>query len=220
VNDTNRTQRFTLLEIFVVLVVFAGPIMWILETPNSPFIRSGRQKLNATQQRSIVMVLHAYAKDHEGNLPSQNAGGASFTNSTDAYQFLLQETGLKEQSFYTPGQPMKRKGANNNGELLPEENCLIYVSGLNTSMPPDSPVIADEMESPGVYGANHPWLKDGSAVVTYLDGHAKVERLTQKSPGATVLGPPESGIKDIFQFREQSNAPGLLAVPREHILLP
>jgi len=87
---------------------------------------------------------------------------------------------------------------------------------MNTSMPPDSPVLADEMISPGVYGAGHPWLKEGCAVVAYLQGHAKVERLTRKSPGATVRGPRDSGMTDIFQLRPV----GKLAVPRDHILLP
>lgn len=212
----NRTRGFTLLELFM-LIVFAGPLMWILESPGSPFIHSERRKLDATRQRGIVMALLDYANDHEGTLPSQSAGGGSFTNSTDAFQYLIEYSdGLKEEHFYVPGNPTKRRAPNNDGKLLPEENRLAYVTGLNTSMPPDSPVTADEMESPGVYGANHPWLRDGYAVAGYLGGHVTREKLSQRRPGATVMGSPESGIKDIFQPRPA----GLLAVPRENILLP
>lgn len=178
---------------------------------------SGRYVKGAVNQRSIVMSLISYSNDNKGHFPSHDLDGAAFTSSTNAYQYLIRNSdGLKEEYFYVPGNPEKRNWANNDGELLPEENCLAYVTGLNTSMPPDSPITADEMESTGVYGANHPWLKDGFAVVGYLGGHAKVEWLTKRRPGATVKGPRQTKIKDIFQPRPA----GLLAVPCENILQP
>lgn len=173
---------------------------------------SSRIRQDAVNQRTIVMCMINYSKDHAGAFPSGASG-----HPTTVFQELINQTdGLKEEYFYVPGNPGKRKGANNDGELLDEENCLIYVAGQNNSMPADSPLIADEMEKPGVYGRNHPWLKDGFAIVGYVGGHARQEKLNQKTPGATVKGPWGSGMKDIFQPRPA----GKLAVPRHQILIP
>jgi len=173
---------------------------------------------DAVNQRSIVMSLRDYAAENEGQFPAHDDDGVAFTNSTAAFHHLLKNSdGLKEEYFNISSHPEKgSRGANGDGELLPVENCLAYVTGMNTAMPPDSPITADEMDSPGVYGAKHPWLQDGFAIVGYLDGTVQGERLTRKAPGATVKGPRQTKIKNIFQPRPA----GLLSVPRENILQP
>lgn len=201
--------------------MFALAIVGVLLGVTVAFVRSSlnnqKRVSDIVRQHSIAKHLIFYAKEHQGNLPVQDEAGATFTTSTEAFQFLMESSeAFRDDYFYRAGNPAKRTRPVNDGSLNPSENGVIYVTGLNLSMPPDSPLIADEMESPGVYGAHHPRLKKGQAIVAYLDGHVKAERLNRKEPGATVPGPVGSGMKDIFQERPA----GLLPVPRENILLP
>lgn len=222
---------FTLLELMVVMTIIAI-LMSITIPVGGGLISQARRTKDAVNQRSIVMSMINFAKDNDGNFPSmddsQGTGeGADFTDSTAAFQYLMKNSdSLKEEYFYVPGNPEKRNGANNDGELLDEENCMIYVNGQNDSMDMDSPLTADEMESAGTYGKGHPWLKDGFAVVGYVGGHAKAEKLNKKTEGATVKGPTGSGIDDIFQERGEPDengkisGGGKLSVSTDNILLP
>jgi len=211
--DRNSQRRLTRLDIVALaalpFVLLAGCLFlrW--------FVLSYDYRRDPTNQRSIIMSMIDYAKEHEGRFPDKD-DGVPFATSTEAYQYLLELGELKEEYFYTRRNPEKSQWPNEDGTLTVHENCMVYVTGQNDSMSIDSPLTADEMEEPGIYGKRHPWLKRRYAVIGYVGGHAKASKLSQKAPGATVLGPPDSGITDIFQPRPT----GLLSVPRENILLP
>jgi hypothetical protein len=55
------------------------------------------------------------------------------------------------------------------------------------------------MDTPGSYGQFHPWLEQKKAVVGYVGGQVKQDKLSTNQPGATVKGPRGSNIDDIFQ---------------------
>lgn len=216
--NPSRSPRPLSRSDIVILVTFSVLfLVFALGFQSAMVSYSQNPRKDAVNQRSIVMSMINYAKDHDGRFPTANDAGVPFTNSTEAFQYLIEHSdGLKEEYFYVPGNPQKRRGADNDRVLTVQENCLIYVTEQNDAMSMDSPLTADEMETPGVYGKNHPWLKNGRAAVGYAGGHANVEKLNQKLPGATIQGPPGSGITDIFEPRPA----GLLSVPRENILLP
>jgi len=207
------------------ICILGFPIMLSIMIPaGSGLISQSRRTKDAVNQRAIALTLIDYAKEHDGEFPNLDEDGEPFTSSTEVFNMLIRDYGLHETMFYIPGNPDKRSLPNGDGILQPHENCMIYVRGQNDSMPANSPLVADEMEAPGIYGKYHPWLKDGWAIVAYVGGYAKAERLTSKQAPATVKGPEGSGIVDIFQEISVDasgvNTGGLLAVDPENILLP
>lgn len=211
------------------------PIISILASASYPVmtksIEKARMRKDAAHVDQIVKACKLYAMDHNGHYPTKvenaadRAAGLDFQTSTEAFNELIEKVDLgTEEIFYIQGNPMKLLPPNNDGVLMPEENSYIYVIGQTDSSPERSPLIADEMESPGVYGENHPWRRSGRVVVGYCGGQVKIEKLTSKGPGATVRGAPGSMIEDIFQQAEIDAAGrvtgGLLSVPTDHILLP
>ena len=171
----------------------------------------------------VVKACKLYAMDHNGFYPAKR--GSGFATSTGAFNELLTAVELgSEVMFYGGGMRDKRKPPNEDGILVRHENCLIYVSGQSDSTRADSPLVADEMESPGVYGSASPRLRTGRVMVGYCGGRVKLESLSSTEPGAKVLGPPGSGIDNIFQLAtvDEKGQPsgGLLAVPVGNVLLP
>jgi len=196
--------------VFVAIILAAVSGLFILSAmtpPDHTMLRKDR----ANQLRGIMMSLHQYAGDHQGQFPPAVGG-----NSTDTLQILITPEGLSDRHFYLPGNPGKRTAPNDDGKLEPHENCVTYVSGQSEATPIDSPLVADEMLTPGVYGKHHIFLRNGIAFVGYVGGQVQPEKLSRRSPGATVLGPSGSGMIDIFQVRGD----GKLAASQDHMLLP
>lgn len=190
-----------------------------------------RLRRSAAHVDQLVKACKLYAMDFNGVYPTrvkteeERRAGLDFQNSTDAFNELIREVDLgTEEIFFVQGNPEKLLPPNQDGELVPEENSYIYVIGQTDDTPARSPLIAHEMVKVAEYGPNHPWLKTGRAIVGYCGGQVKIEKLTSKETGATVRGAPGSGIDDIFQRAEEDAegriTGGLLAVPRENVLLP
>ncbi len=205
--NTHITQRaFSLLELLVVITIIA--VLASISMPAyTKVIEKARLSKDVSNQKQIVTALRLYAFDNDGVFPLEDSntsgsggGGGQFSNSTDALQELIIETDLgTDEIFYTQGNPSKLSPPNGDSELEPEENCMVYIIGMTDTSPSGAPIIADEMESAGTYGENHPWLRSRRAVVGYVGGHVKIEKLNQRTAGATVIGPKGSGIDDIFQ---------------------
>lgn len=218
----------TLIAVFLVLVAIEGGSCGLR---NSRSLTKARMRKDAAHVDQIIKACKIYAMDYNGVYPTrveteeERRAGLDFQNSTDAFNELIREVDLgTEDLFFVQGNPEKLLPPNQDGELVPEENCYIYVIGQSEETPAHSPLIADEMVMPGEYGENHPWLKAGRTIVGYCGGQVKIEKLTSKEHGATVRGAPGSGIEDIFQLAKEDEegriTGGLLAVPRENILLP
>lgn len=173
--------------------------------------------------RTIIFCCREYASKHDGQFPNLDKQGNRFNNSTDVFNILIRETGVSEEMFYVPGNPSKRI-PNMDGILQPEENCYVYVCGQYDTMNPNSPLVADEMVAPGVYGDRHPWLNDGVAVVGFIGLDVRVMKLDSRLAPARVKGPPGSGIEDIFVKSSRDDEGrvlgGLMEVDRENILFP
>src|SRR5690606_38398668 len=145
--------------VFVVIVLIAG--MAALTT-------SARVGLDVVNQHSNAMMLRNYAVEHEGEFPQADEASNVFRTSTDAFRYLMKyDTNVSESSFWVPGNPEKSIWTDD-GRLAADETCMIYATGQTDKANPDSPLIADEMETPGIYGPHHPWLRNGVAVVGYV----------------------------------------------------
>ena len=149
----------------------------------------------------------------------------SSRHQTEAFSLLIDEIELgTEEIFYVRGNPDKPIPPNQDGVLTQAENGYLYVAGQTDSNPARSPLVADEMAASGGYAESHPWLKGGRAIVGYCGGQVKIERLTNKEPGATIRAALGSGIDDIFQLAKEDDegriSGGLLSVTPDHILLP
>lgn len=189
-------QAFSLLELMVVITIIA-----LLATMSMPayslWVTKARMTKDVSNQKQILTALRLFAFDNEGTFPVGEEAGSQFGTSTEAFAHLIEETDLgTEEIFFTQGNPDKTLPPNNDGELVEEENCMSYVLGLTDTSPARSPIVADEMEGPGSYGENHPWLNSKKAVVGYVGGQVKIEKLTGKTGGATVT---VGDIDDIFQ---------------------
>lgn len=218
----SKSELLFVMVVVVVLILVGLPTITVTPDTHSPMMR------DVARVDQIIKSCKLYAQDHNGVYPAsvENlAENPRFTTSTEAFNELIRGVDLgTEELFYSKGLPDKPIPPNQDGILTKAENCFIYVIGQGDETPARSPLIANEMASPGVYGANHPWLNKGAAIVGYCGGAVKMEKLTGKEPGATVRGARISGMDDIFtETVEDSDgriSGGLLAVPRENILLP
>lgn len=132
--------------------------------------------------------------DWEGNFPKHDttAPGGQFTSSTEAFNELIREVGLDDSYFYTHGKYFtipptdpNKAAPNDDGVLSAAENTHSYVPGFTDESPADFPLVADEMISPdGAFGEHHFWLDKRKAVVGYVGGQVRIEKLTSRKPGA------------------------------------
>lgn len=233
--NLKTNKGFTLLELMVVITIIV-----ILASASYPaytkVIERARLMKDVAHVDQIIKSCKLYAQDWDGLYPTFDSSGGSggdsgggsaggnFSNSTDAFNELIREVGLgTEEIFYVQGNPEKPVPPNQDGELLPEENSYSYVVGLSDSKPARCPLVADEMDG-GSYGKNHPWLKNGKAVVGYCGGQVKIEKLNSKEEGATVRGATNSGMDDIFQEAQEDDegrvTGGLLAVSPDNVVDP
>ncbi len=220
-----KPKGFTLLELMVVITIIA--ILASVSTPAfQKAIAQARCSRDALQIRSVALGMRSFASDFDGSFPFIDDEGEEFTTSTDAFQYFMQVTSQPEDAiYYVKGNPDKTVPPNNDGVLEPEECCYSYVSGQVDSTWSISPLIAHEMTGAGTFGTNHPYLKDKKAVVAYVGGAAKVERLTSATEGATIRGPQGSGIDNIFGEGELDEdgklvGEGYLSVSSDQILHP
>jgi prepilin-type N-terminal cleavage/methylation domain-containing protein len=196
------SHGFTLLELMVVITIIA-----LLATMSMPayslWVTKARMTKDVSNQKQIITALRLFAFDNEGSFPKGEQAGAEFSSSTEAFKYLIRETDLgTEEIFFTQGNPQKTVPPNNDGDLVKEENCMSYVLGMTDTSPARAPIVADEMESPGTYGDTHPWLNQKKAVVGYVGGQVKIEKITSNRAGATVK---VGDIQDIFQPGEQDD---------------
>jgi len=193
-------KAFSLLELMIVITIIAILASASFPAFNEVTTRAKMMK-SVSNFKQVLTALNLYALDWDGTYPNTDDMGNEFANSTDVFQFLMQETGVNaEEIFFTlSNDPNKQDPPNGDGFLDPRENCLVFVRGMNTTVSSGAPIIADEMESAGTYGQFHPWLAKKKAIVGYVGGQVKTERLNQSTPGATVRGPRGSTIEDIFQ---------------------
>lgn len=173
--------------------------------------------------RQILIGLSSFASDWNGKLPGGVPELGPVKTSTDAFQMLMPYYLDTESVFWYARKPGKLQPPVEDNTLHPHEVTYIYVAGqeiagIQEPAETRSPLVADEQDSPGIYGEHHPWLKQKKAVVGYLGGNVRTETLTSSRPGATVMR-KGSDMKDIFQTLSTMPA-GLLRVPRENILLP
>jgi prepilin-type N-terminal cleavage/methylation domain-containing protein len=189
------SKAFSLLELMIVITIIA-----ILASASFPAysLVTTRAKMmkSVSNYKQILTTLNLYALDWDGAFPNKDETGGDFGNSTLVFQHLMQETGVgADEIFYY----QKSNPPNGDGFLDPVENCVIYVKGMNSSAPASAPIIADEQTGGGAYGPFHPWLDQKKAVVGYVGGQVRPERLTTNQQGATVRGPKGSNIDNIFQ---------------------
>ncbi len=225
-------QGFSLLELMVVITIIA--ILASVSFPTyTTVITRARIMKDVAHQDQIVKACKLYAQDWDGLYPAFDTlgadgggGGEKFGTSTEAFNELIREVQLgTEVIFFVQGNPEKVVPPNEDGELLPAENCITYVIGQTDSSPARSPLTTDEMmDTGGTFGAGHPWLKSKQAVVGYCGGQVKKEKLTAGTEGATIRGPAGSGITNIFQEAEEDDegriTGGWLSVGVDNILLP
>jgi hypothetical protein len=141
----------------------------------------------------IHKALMLYAQDHEGRFPTGTQGA------THAFRELFPDGYLADEKlFYVPGSAWhdeaRKKRPDNVIGTKPDfaqalergENHWAYVSGLTTESAPTLPLIADGFVEgePGRY-TDDPAKKGGvwkgmKAVVVYVSGSAKAERLSAK----------------------------------------
>jgi len=219
-----RNQGFSLLELMVVITIIA--IIASISAPTySIAVGKARQTKDVAHQKAILAGMRVFATDWDGSFPYVDYDANEFTTSTDAFQFFMQETGVATETiFYVKGNPEKNLPPNGDGILEPEENCLSYVKGQFDSGSGASPLISNEMTGVGTFGENHPYLASRRAVVGYVDGHAAIEKLNSNLEGATIPGPPGSGIDNIFEEatidEEGQISGGYLAVETDNVLHP
>ncbi len=206
------------------MLVIAGVFVLILP-PSSDWARGEPFLQDVSHLKGVLFGLRAYAADHEGRFPWKDHEGKAFSTSTEAFQHLMTDGDFKsDQIFWVLGNPEKRAVPIADGILTSQECSFSYVS---SQMSPDwstSPLVAHEMNGVGTFGRNHPYLRRQRAVVGYVGGHARVELLSSRRPGATIPGPPGSGIDNIFEegtkLEDGTFKGGYLAVPTSNLLHP
>ncbi len=189
------------------------------------FKARARLHFYASCTKSITTGLRMFAGEYKGRFPFEDDQERAFTTSTDAFGHMMKKGGItSDEIFYIRSNPLKPQEPNNDGTLLPSENCLSYVTNQSLSDWELSPLVAHEMTGVGTYGENHPFLKSRRAIVGYVGGHARIEKLSSSKPGATIPGPPDSGIDNIFEqgtkLEDGTFKDGFLAVPTSNILHP
>jgi len=226
-----RNSAFTLIELLVVIAIIA--LLAGLSTGAvSKGMASAKRIKSVNNVRSVGMGLQIFAKDNDGLFPSYDpdddqptGDDSSFSNSTEAFDILVPDYVPTEELFWLQTKdPDKQRPPNDDGELLPEENCLFYVVGQTDTSYANSPLVGEGMmDGPGIYGEYHPWLDVRQAVIGYVDGHVAQEKLTSNQAGATARS-RDGSVKDIFEEREINDdgkaSGGRLDTSKDNVLLP
>lgn len=213
------------LRSLVVLLVIFGLFALLIPPCHDRFLKFARLHSYTSHAKSILAGLRIYAADYEGAYPMEDEGGRAFGTSTEAFGHMMEKTHIKaDVIFYVRGNPAKTQAPINDGKLTTGECSYSYASGQSDSDWETSPLLAQEMTGVGTFGENHPFLKERQAVVGYVGGHARIEQLSSRKPGATIPGPPGSGIDNIFEqgtkLEDGTFKGGFLAVPASNILHP
>lgn len=210
-----------------ILIVATGAFLTLY-----PKFRDSNQRIrlkdNALTVVELIKACKGYANDHDGAFPGVWNDQYKIQTSTEAFNDLLKwDDSLTESQFYVRGNPLKRRRPNGDGVLTANENGYAYVAGQNLETPKHSPLILHEMESTGVYGANHPYFKEHRVVVGYLSGWVKIQykvRHLEDGSGFTLNGIPGANMDHMLHEAEYDDegriSNGLLAVPQENILQP
>ena len=231
----NRTiSAFTLIELLVVIAIIGILASSAMPAYNG-ILERGKRIKDVGQVKNIVTACRTFALDEDGLFPSfdpeaetDGGGGgddSAFSTSTDAFNVLIPEYVDTENVFWIQTKdPEKLRGPNDDGQLTAEENTYFYVTGQTDTSYSNSPLAGDGlMDGPGEYGQYHPWLKSKRAVIGFCGGHVNQERLTQKTPGATVRN-KDGRIKNVFEERttndDGTSSGGWLDTKQDNVLLP
>lgn len=225
-----KNKGFTLIELLVVITIIA--LLAGMAMPAFKGIQtSAKITKDVSAVKNIVLGCRTFASDYEGQFPSYDPDDpgsgedAKFSTSTDAFNVLIPSYIDTENIFWIlTKNPDKVRPPREDENLEQNENTFAYVAGLTDTSFSGSPLVADgEMDGPGTYGEFHPWLDSKTAVIGYVGGHAKKEKLTSAEPGATVRT-RDGLIKDIFQKKakggEGGGSGGLLDTDPTNILIP
>ncbi|NNE94368.1 MAG: type II secretion system protein [Verrucomicrobiales bacterium] len=225
-----RKQAFTLIELLVVITIIA--VLASLATPAYTRIQENAKiSKDVNNVRQIILGCRAFSADEEGAFPwgmgdDEESGSedGSASSSVDAFNDLIPDYIDSEAIFWIRTKnPDKQSPPIENDELESEECTFAYCAGQFDTSFSRSPLVADgEMDGPGTYGEFHPWLRSRKAVVGFVGGHVKPLKLTQSTPGATVMS-EDKQIEDIFQEKSQEEggeSGGLLDTEQSNVLLP
>jgi prepilin-type N-terminal cleavage/methylation domain-containing protein len=232
---TTKTKRqdrgFTLIELMVVITIIA--ILASIATPAfTTMNRNAKITKDSSNVRQIILACKAFGGDFDV-YPSWNPfeeadgeggggdDGGEFSSSTEAFNVLLQGGYIDQEAIFWYTMEGKNRPPVEDGKLEDKEVTYTYVSGQSDATYSRSPLVADQQESIGTYGENHPWLIARKAVVGYCGGQVIAERLDSDQPGAMVRTKQDNS--EIFKRRnsgEESEGGGLLAVDEENVLQP
>ena len=164
----------------------------------------------------IAKAIHLYAQDHDGKFPE------GLTSSNQAFRQLFPDYIEDEKLFFVPASAWhnaapSRRSDDNIGVKPDYAQCLekgenhwAYVSGLSTSSPPHTPLIADGFiaNQPGTY-VGDPRKKGGrwadwswrahTPIVILAGGVAEFIKINKRTGYRVLWEKPGSGQKvDIF----------------------
>lgn len=161
--------------------------------------------------KHISKALRHYAQDHDGKFPE------SSSSSNQAYRKLFPEYMEDEKVFFVAGSAWHAAARNHRPDgdiggnpdfaqsLEKGENHWAYVTGLATSSPPKTPLIAGGFVEgqPGIYTdaatqKGGVW-KGKKAIVVFVDGSAEQIKLSRRENFRVMVKNPDSRRKvDIF----------------------
>ncbi len=207
------------------LLVIFGLFALLIPPCYDDLLKRTRLISHVNHVKSILAGLRIYAADYGGHFPYEDDQGRVFVTSTEAFRHMMEKTDIKaDQNFYVKGNPAKTQEPLNDGKLTAGECCYSYVTGQTVLHWETSPLVGHEMTGEGTFGASLPYLREKRAVVGYVGGSARIERLSSRKPGAAIHGPLGSGIDNIFEqgtlLEDGTFEDGYLAVPTSNILHP
>lgn len=125
--------------------------------------------------RAMLIACHSFAADWDGLFPSfdpdseGDTGPEVTSSSTQPFNVLIPQYIDTESIFWYPT-PSKPRPPKEDGNLTPPECTYGYVCGQTNTSFSRMPLIAQEMESPGWYGADHPLLSERVAIIGLVGG--------------------------------------------------